>query len=76
MIRRACEDKYIQATESEHTTQCNLLCPTLVETPYIWNWEEEKRPISNDVRDGVADKESVDVHGACRVHRFVPLQGR
>ena len=73
MIRERGDGRYVQTTESKHTAQSNFLCPWLMKTPNVWDWEKQKSPICDDVGHRVTDEESVDVHSTGWVSRFVPL---
>ena len=69
-----CEgDWSLQSTKPKNTAQSNLLCPSLMKTPYVWDWEKQKTPIGDDIGYRIADEECVDVHGTSRVRGLVPL---
>lgn len=74
MIRKGKEGGCLQTTKSKNAAQSNLLCPWLMKTPYIWDWEKEKSPICDYTGYRIADEESVDVHGTSRVRRLIPLK--
>ena len=73
MARKVRRERCLQATESKDTAQSNLLCPWLMKTPYVWDGEDQKRPVCDDVGYGIADEESVDVDCTSRVRRLIPL---
>lgn len=62
----------LQSTEKENTTETELLRPALVEMQDIRYWENQQRPVCDDVRNGIADEECIYVHLASWVHAFVP----
>lgn len=72
-VRECREGGYSQTAESENTAQSNLLCPWLMKTPNIWDWEKQKSPVCDDIGHCTADEESVHVHGTSWVHRVIPL---
>ena len=44
-----------------------------MKTPYVWDWEKQKTPVSDDVGDRIADEKCVDVHGTGRFRGLIPL---
>ena len=43
-----------------------------METPYVWYGQKKQRPIGDDVRNGVANKESVNIYATSRIDALVP----
>ena len=74
MIRRCEESGRLQTTQSKNTAQRDFLCPWLMKTPNVWDWETQKSPICDNIGYRIADKKSVDVHGTGRVRRLIPLE--
>lgn len=62
----------LQASEDKDAADGYFLGNVPVESPDVWHGEDQQCPVSDDVRDGVADEELVDVHAAVGVYGFIP----
>ena len=44
-----------------------------MKTPYVWDGESQKSPIRDYIGHCIADKESIDIHGASWICCYIPL---